>query len=454
MRNIYEYLGGMMIAVTLSSGITSCTSESFEAPTEAGLPLISDYENNIVVEADQTTNNVTFSFTGKGAMPVWIIDGKQYSTALSFTKYYRKAGNYSIEVKVSNYNGVSDASLTKTFTIDKTIMNGFGGYVYDSDFNLWKTANASKPTFWYAPGWSQIADPSYTIADDGYTVNLPEATTDQWQAQMLVNTEMSTVSSSNYDFSVILTSTTDHPGVTVKLTDPSNSEVFYFAEKIALTANEPVCFWKSDLAGKDISNLQFVFDFGGNAAGTDISIENIVFKDHANDDGTVLPEVDNTPEPAWVDVDSEENLWNSSDFVPSFFYAPNWAQLPDPEMEINGHEYSLSFPEATSEQWQNQVVLTAEGLSIDPDQDYDFKVILNSSTDIAKATVKCAQTDDDELYLFLLNPSLLAGEDVVVKAINVPGKAITNSKLVFDFGGNPANTDITIKNIILQTHRE
>lgn len=115
---------------------------------------------------------------------------------------------------------------------------------------------------------------------------------------------------------------------------------------------------------------------------------------------------------------------------------------------------SLSFPEATSEQWQNQVVLTAEGLSIDPDQDYDFKVILNSSTDIAKATVKFAQTDDDELYLFLLNPSLLAGEDVVVKAINVPGKAITNSKLVFDFGGNPANTDITIKNIILQTHRE
>ena len=454
MKNIYGFLNCMVLAATLSCGMSSCTSDKIEAPTEAGLPLIADYEDNIVITVDQETNNVTFSFTGKGAMPVWIIEGKQYSTLQSFTKYYRKAGDYSIEVKVSNYNGVSDGSVVKTFHIDKTIMNGFGGFVYDSDFNMWKTATINEPTFYYAPGWTQIGDPSYTAIEGGFTVSLTEATSEQWQAQMFINTDMATVSSSNYDFSVIISSTTDHPVVTVKLTDPNDAESYYFAERVSLTANEPLCYWKSDMQGKDISNLQLVLDFGGNQASTDITVESIVLKDHANDDGTVVPEVDDTPEPAWVDVDSDDNMWKSANFTASFYYAPGWAQIDNPEMQTNGNEYSLSFPEATSEQWQNQVIFTTEALALDPEQEYDFKVVLNSTNEIASATVKLAQTDNDDLFLFQKNAQLLAGEDVVVKAINVPGVDITKAKLVFDFGGNPASTDVVIKDIILQTHRE
>lgn len=461
MKNIYGYLNCMILAATLSCGISSCTSEKIEAPTEAGLPMIADYEDDIVITVDQETNNVTFSFTGKGAMPVWIIDGKQYSTLQSFTKYYRKAGDYSIEVKVSNYNGVSDASVVKTFHIDKTIMNGFGGFVYDSDYNMWKTASVADPTFWYAPGWQQIADPSYSKVDGGYTVSLTEATTEQWQAQMLINTDMSTVSSSNYDFSVILTSTTDHPGVTVKLTDPNDSESFYFADKVTLTANEPLCYWKSDLQGKDISNLQLVFDFGGNQSSTDITIENIILKDHANDDGTVLPEIDNTPEPAWVDVDSEDNLWNTATFAaPFFYYAPGWAETTPPTLKQEGNVYTLSYPVATAEQWQNQFHIITEGLALDKNQEYDFKVTINASNDIANATVKLVQDgggENDNIYLFLESKPLVAGVNEVVKVINKKIEKeidITKAKLVFDFGGNPANTDITIKDVILQTHRE
>lgn len=454
MKNIYGFLNCMVLAATLSCGMSSCTSDKIEAPTEAGLPLIADYEDNIVITVDQETNNVTFSFTGKGAMPVWIIDGKQYSTLQSFTKYYRKAGDYSIEVKVSNYNGVSDGSVVKTFHIDKTIMNGFGGFVYDSDFNMWKTATINEPTFYYAPGWTQIGNPSYTAIEGGFTVSLTEATSEQWQAQMFINTDMATVSSSNYDFSVIISSTTDHPGVTVKLTDPNDAESYYFAERVSLTANEPLCYWKSDMQGKDISNLQLVLDFGGNQVSTDITVESIVLKDHANDDGTVVPEVDDTPEPAWVDVDSDDNMWKSANFTASFYYAPGWTQIDNPEMQTNGNEYSLSFPEATSEQWQNQVIFTTEALALDPEQEYDFKVVLNSTNEIASATVKLAQTDNDDLFLFQKNAQLLASEDVVVKAINVPGVDITKAKLVFDFGGNPASTDVVIKDIILQTHRE
>ena len=34
---------------------------------------------------------------------------------------------------------------------------------------------------------------------------------------------------------------------------------------------------------------EIVFDFGGNAADDEIMIESLVLKDHANDDGTVVP---------------------------------------------------------------------------------------------------------------------------------------------------------------------
>lgn len=455
MKNIYGYLNCMVFAATLSCVVSSCTSEKIDAPTETGLPLIADYEDNIVITVDQETNYVTFSFTGKGAMPVWIIDGKQYSTLQSFTKYYRKAGDYSIEVKVSNYNGVSDASVVKTFHIDNTIMNGFGGFDYESDFNMWKTASVADPIFWFATGdsWTEIPAPSYTKEEDGYILSLTEATTHQWQGQMKLNTDISTEASKSYDFSVILVSTTDHPGVTVKLTDSTNDKLFYFEEKVTLTANEPLCFWKSNMEGKDITNLQFVFDFGGNSAGTEMAVENIVFKDHSNDDGTILPEEDNTPEPAWVAVDSEDNLWNRT-ISPSFHYASNESQYEDPEMDIEGSTYTLHFSYATYSQWQNQVILTAEGLSLDSAEDYDFKVLLNSSNTIEKATVKLEDSENGNIFLFSQNVTLLAGEDVIVKAINVPGVDIAKAKLIFDFGGNPADTDVIIKDIILQTHRE
>ena len=80
------------------------------------------------------------------------------------------------------------------------------------------------------------------------------------------------------------------------------------------------------MPGIDIANLKLVFDFGRNAAGTDMTIESIVLKDHANDDGTEVPVIDETPEPTWVAVDSKDNLWNGMTYVNKFFYANSESQ--------------------------------------------------------------------------------------------------------------------------------
>lgn len=465
MKKIVRYISGLMLTGAMLMGTASCSPDDFQTIDPAGIPLVAGYENAVNVWVDQTTNYAHFEFTGaQGVYPVWIIDGKSYLASHNFTKFYRKAGDYTVEVKFGNANGVSDGSVMKTFHIDKTQMNGFGGFVYDSSFNLWKKATVAAPTFWYAPGWSEIAAPSYSFDGDAYTVSLPSATTDTWQAQMLLATDISTSADKHYDFSAIFTSSTAHPHVMVKLVDSTDDDVFYCAETIALQAGEPLCFWKSDMEGLDIANLKLVLDFGGNAENTEVIVENIVFKDHADDDGTVVPDLPSTPEPTWVAVDSEENLWSKAAFTNTFYYAPDWAQIADPKLTIDGSAYSVSLPTATTDQWQCQVTFNTD-LTADTETEYDFRIVFNASQDIKGVTVKLVQTNEtdadgnevkhDQNFFFAENVDLTADSDIAFWQAKMKApEAMHAISLVLDFGGNPAGTDVVIKDIILQKHKD
>lgn len=458
MKKILYSLGKGALFAALTWGFTACSPEEFDSPNEAGIPVAADYEDAVRIVVDQETNYANFYFeSGNGVMPVWIIDGKNYSSDFTMSKYYRKAGDYSVEVKIANANGVSDGSISRTFHVDKTKMTGFGGFVYDSEFNMWTKAMVEAPTFWYAPGWGQIADPAYTLTDGAYVVTLPAATTDTWQAQMALATDMSTSAGKHYDFSVILTSTTDHPHVTVKLTDATDDGNFYFEGKVALTANEPLCFWKSDMEGLDIASLKLVFDFGGNAENSEITIESVVLKDHADDDGTEVPVIDETPEPEWVDVNSDENLWKGAQYEMSFYYAPGWNQIANPGMTEEGTEYAFTLPEATTDQWQAQCTFVTSNVATSAADEYDFKVTITSNTDLPGMTVKLCSAGEGGDNIIIVNEekvAVTADVPTVIKGIKKAGQDIEAAKLVFDFGGNPAGTVVQVKNIILQKHKD
>ena len=349
----------------------------------------------------------------------------------SFTRFYRKAGTYSVECKVRNRDGISDGSITKEFIIEKTQMNGFGGFDPESDFNLFKDVTFSEPSFYYAPGWAQVANPSYSYIDGTYTMTLPTATSERWQAQMLINTGVAITAGATYDFSVIMTSTTAHSGVKVKICQADDDNLILMDQDFSLEANEPKALWASELEGVDLSNVKVVFDFGGNADNTDITIESFVLKDHANDDGT-----------------------GTATYATTFYYAPGWSQIADPTYSLDGTTHSLTFGEATGEKWQNQFTLTTDNLALSAGESYDFRVIVHTSVELPAFTYKFCQADDDANALFELTTAVAANEDVAVKAINVPGVAITQGKLVFDFGGNAANTTVTLSDIILQVHKD
>lgn len=452
MNKTYKLFGGAMMLLGLTLG--SCTPDSFEGGDINGLPNAADYEQYVHVNVNQETNYAVFSFDElPGVTPVWNINGR-YSIAYVDSNYYRKKGDYSVSLQVRNRNGMSDGQITKTFTINQTRMDGFGGFVEDSEYNMWRQATIKDPEFYYAPGWGATITPPCTRTGYDYSLSLSTATNERWQAQMKLNTDITTTSDKFYDFSVILVSNTDLPGVTIKLTNVAG-DVFYFDDQVEFKAGEPKCFWKSNFQGKDIENLQLVFDFGGNPDNSSISIESIVLKDHANDDGTIVPE--ETVDDTVYDYDAATNLWKPFDADASLVttavnFSPGWVvDNSKMTLDINNGTYTTNIAEASNEQWQAWFKLTAP-IACEANGKYDFSCTLNASADMNGATVKVADADDENNNVLLAEQvNLTAGTDYVLKvpASTFPAGA-ENVVLVFDFGGNPAGLKVDVSKIVLQ----
>ena len=403
----------------------------------------------------------------------WEVDGEDLYLILPANTYWPYYANVDF-IANPRFKVESISTKSADLVIDNgeiawhfTITSGaaevkFNGFNYNHEANLWKPVDAEGAhsySFFYAPGWTQIADPEVSCAGGKYTFSLPSATSEQWQAQCFIipTTDLPLSAATNYDFSCILNSSTDIKKVTLKLTDTTNDGNFLFTENVNLTAFEDYVFYLSDLPGIDAAAVKMVFDFGGNPDNTEVSVSNIVLKDHAIDDGTVLPSVPEDPVagPEEYKYDSEANLWKAADAAHSysFFYAPSWSQLPDPEVENNGNEYLLKLPSATFAQWQAQFhIIPDNPVALESSKSYDFSVVLNSTTDIRAVTLKLTENGNDDNFLFTENVNLTAFEDYIFDLSNLPGIDAAAVKMVFDFGGNPDNTEVTIKRIVLKDH--
>ena len=342
---------------------------------------------------------------------------------------------------------------------------GFTGFDPNSDFNMWKNVDYSM-FYYYAPGWAQIADPGFEANGNDYTITLPEATTDQWQAQVAFKTtNISTTASKNYDFSCILNSDKDLNGVTVKLVMNGDDNVFYFADRIDLKAGEDYIFWKSDMPGIDMERVNLFFDFGGCQAGTTINISNIVLKDHANDDGTVLPVIPDEPAVDWVDVNSADNLgagFNTAGAMTFWWADAGWQQIADPGFSYANGIYTITANDATASEWQAQCAINGVPLHIEKGQAYDVRVTITTNMELGRATVKVNKdpdvTNDPNTLCYKGDFALEDGENVL-EFIGVVAKngaeeiEFDQGKFIVDFGGCPAGFEAKVSNIIIQKHK-
>ena len=341
----------------------------------------------------------------------------------------------------------------------------WSGFDADSQFNMWKGITPTME-FWYAPGWSQIADPGFKDDGNDYTITLPEATTDQWQAQVKFHTDLTTNAATNYDFSAIFNSDKDLTGATVKLVLDGDDGVFYFTDRIDLKANEDYIFWKSDMPGIDMPKVMLVLDFGGCQAGTTVNVSNIVLKKHADDDGTVPPNDDkpdtpDNPDAPTMDWDYESgaNLWKAVDDGTLFdafgyWFADNsWTALgTQPEAAHSGDTYEITLPEGMGgSQWQGQFHIDTK-LTALASKAYNFYFVMEADNDCPQVTVKLTDSGDTNFFCEGRH-DIKADEPFIFKLTGATLKEGTDAsaiRLFFDFGGSPAGTHVKISKIYFE----
>ena len=358
------------------------------------------------------------------------------------------------------------------FTSKEEEAPAFGGFKADSDFNLWKGATFTND-FYYAHGEGWEANPTpigfETVADNKYKVTLPCESNMQWQAQVKFFTNITSSSANNYDFSAIFTPTNDIKGATVKLVlhgGGDNDNIFYFADRIDLSAGDSYVFWKSDMPGIDMDHVDLVLDFGGAPAGTEVEIKNIVFKNHADDDGTVLPGVDETPKVDWVAVDSPENLgagFNTAGTMNFWWADGGWSQVADPGFSYADGVYTITAVENGGSEWQGQCSITGVALNIEEGQAYDVRVKIIASDELGRVTLKVNKDPDvqnDPNTLCYKGDFKLEEGENFLEMVGVVAKngsdpiSFDQAKFILDFGGAPAGFEAKVSNIIIQKHKE
>ena len=627
------YRSGLMAGIALA--LTSCAGEEIFEPSRSGIPQASDYHIGITVD---DLNNVELNIldaTGqnaKGVYPIWYVNGStRPSTSLTYRDLITIAGEYPVEMKVGNANGVSDGSVTGTISISKTIFdftpymtaltngsskewavdgtkqgnmgcgpasnptewwNGgpgakeaegvyansmtFGntgaetsgtyyfnpgasgtvyvntgvkslpgldvnnpddgndfrvaveamettftlsaeganlylvlpahtlfpyipstegfdnpryrianfsrneitlvqdldgiswqyiiapkgeadvtttGYKYDYEHNLWKDADVTVQSTWFADSnWSELSpQPEVSLtATKGFTVHAPAGMgNDQWQGQVHIGTNIEVKSGVSYDFSCNITVPKDG-AVTVKPQKDGDDGVFFTENRVDVTSGGSIV-WFSDVEGFD-GTLKIAFDFAG-FADCDISVDNIVFKEHQYDDGTKIPAAAAAPS-----ISDDENLFKSMEVVKysTWFADGSWSMLSEqPEINIAADGYSFVAPAGVgSDQWQGQVHLWTN-VETSADNKYDFLMTIDSSSDIKGITVKIQKGDslgddadtDDNSYIVLDRIDVEGGDPTLYFFKGKQGIDTKNLQVCMDYAGIPGGTTVTVSGI-------
>ncbi|MBO5498098.1 MAG: hypothetical protein J5990_01720 [Bacteroidales bacterium] len=411
------------------------------------------YDFQLVLNSTADHGGITIKLTQQDNDNVFFFEDAHAVTAYEEFKYQVK-GIQGVDLSnaklVLDFGGATPGSTVeiKDIVLQEHIEGGSGPAPFDpsSPDNLWNNAVTTDHHFYFANNdWGAIENATVTSDGGTHTFVLPEGLgTQQWQGQFFFqNTGLKSEAAKTYDFHLVLNSTADHPGVTVKLCAQTDDGAIITDGRYALTAYEDFVLDVYAAPGIDCDNLKLVFDFGGGQGGSTVVVKDIVFREAKTIGG-------GSSEPTF-DPNDASNMWLTANTTEmTYYYAPGWSQIDNPGFEADGNNYTVTLPEATTDQWQAQVCFANTGMAATPDKTYDFYLVMNSSHDHPGVTVKLTQNDNDNVFFFADKHQLTAYEDYVYKVVAMPGIDASNLKLVFDFGGNAAGTEVNIKDIIFR----
>ncbi len=455
----YGAMAGMLLAMT------GCAQEEIFAPSKAGIPQASDYQIGISVDE---LNNVELNILDKngnravGVYPVWYVNASERpSTSLTYRDLITTAGEYPVEMKVGNGNGVSEGSVNGTIVIDKTIFD-FAPYMRaltNGDSKEWAVDGTKQghmgcgpfedPTGWWsgAPG-DKEADGVYAntlvFGDNGGDTSGSYVFDPGTAGTFYVNTGVHALPGyvvnnpdDGADFRVasgIVTST-------FKLT-PEGSSLY-----LELPADTPFPYVPSE-AG--FANPKYrITSFSRNEIVLVQDLEGISWQYIIAPKADAVADVTTTG----FKFDYEHNLWKDATVtVASTWFADgNWGELAQqPSVEVtptNGIKFHTPA-DMGSEQWQGQVHVETN-IEVHAGVTYDFSCNVN----VPKAgavTVKVQKLGDDDTF-FTADRTDVEPDGSIVWFSDLEGFDGT-LKIAFDFAGY-SDCDIEVSNIVFKEHQ-
>ncbi|MBD5355750.1 MAG: hypothetical protein HDR88_01935 [Bacteroides sp.] len=459
-NKIFRY--GIMAGAALA--MTACSQEKIFEPSQAGLPKASDYRIDISVD---DLNNVELNIVdlngnrATGVYPIWYVNESQRpSTSLTYRDLITIAGEYPVEMKVGNANGVSEGSVTGTIVIDKTIFdftpymtgltngstkewavdgtkagnmacgpdasnpagwwNGEPGCkeaegVYQNILTFGKTDSETNGTYTFDPGTAGTFYVNTGVKSlPGYEVNNPDDGADFRVAAKVVNTTF-TLSAEGANLYLVLPAETPFPYIPSEdsFKNPKYRIANFSRNEITLVQDLDGISWQYIIAPKaeaDVTTTGFKYDF-------------------------------------------EHNLWKDADVrVASTWFADgSWNELSNQPTVTLTDTKGISFhtpADMGNDQWQGQVHVETN-IEVHSDITYDFSCNVN----VPKAgavTVKVQKLGDDDTY-FTADRVDVEPNGSIVWFADVKGFDGT-LKIAFDFGGF-GDCDIEVSNIVFKEHQ-
>ena len=335
---------------------------------------------------------------------------------------------------------------------DKPVLTPFD---FNDPGNMLKDAGWDLSRYYaHGDGWEGYNAEDITYTNEGnqkFVVTLPYESNQRWQAQFQLQnlTGVSTSADKTYDFSVKLKANQDLNSATVKLTDAADDTNFYFDEVIPLEGDSEYSLVMSGMPGKDIATMHLVFDFGGCAAGTEVEITDMVFKEHSDDGGSE----GSSP----MNYDDADNMWKAIDdnsaFELGYYFAAgdDWHAIDYTEATHTGNTYELTLPtDQGKNQWQGQFHIDTK-LTASASKKYDFQFVIETDADCPQVTMKLTDAGDTNFFIEERNDvpegsNVFSWTGVILKE----GTDADAIRFFLDFGGCLGGTNVKISKIILR----
>ena len=465
MKNLFKYSIGILFA---GLTMTACSPEKFDGADINGIPTVGGTDFQMSV--DQETNQMIATYTpAPGTYPIWILNGTQYSTLQEVGFQNPEAGTYSIELRLGNRNGFSQASVSKTFTFNETKID------YSADFRRlcdkeWRFANREVAHLGCGPAgtagtewWSAQPDDKkdFGMYDDRitFTAETRKGGTFSYNAGAdgltYVNTGTTKWGHEDADFDATIGNQTS--SWSFESYDWQDAEGNVSKQTfIQLAANTAFPYISSDAQYEDpkfriesltASKLVLVYD----APDRSIAWRFIFINGDDEPEGPVGP----VPTFDW-DIDAASNLWKAVEdgsafvSVTPWFADGSWSQIGDPVWSHKDDVWELTIPEGMGgDQWQGQFPINTT-LTAKAGKKYDFFCILEADNDAPGVTIKLTDTVDDQNFFTADRHAVTADNQYVFKLEGATLSKDADSpalSLFFDFGGTPAGTHVKISKI-------